>query len=68
MEKKDMKLRKMQIIYLKYICNKGWGGFSKGNNELIGLENYGLLKSEDGPFNDVVYRPTEKGYEYIESI
>lgn len=61
----DIKLSKMQIIYLRDICKKGWGGFSKPFDDLDEMVENGLLTKEAGPFGDVVYRPTNKGREYI---
>lgn len=62
-----LELSKMQLIHLKNICKKGWGGYSKPSDELDEMVRNGLLTKEDGPFDDVVYRPTNKGYEYINS-
>ena len=62
-----VELSKMQLIHLRNICKKGWGGYSKPSNELDEMVENGLLTKEDGPFDDVVYRPTNKGYEYINS-
>lgn len=54
----------MQIVHLEHICKKGWGGYSKPNDELDEMVNNGLLTREKGPFGDVVYRPTDKGYKH----
>lgn len=62
-----VELSKMQLIHLRNICKKGWGGYSKPSDELDEMVENGLLTKEDGPFEDVVYRPTNKGYEYINS-
>ena len=61
----EIKLSKKQIITLKHICKKGWGGFSKPSDELEEMVNHGLLEKEPGPFGDVVYYPTEKGRGYV---
>lgn len=52
------------MINLKHICKKGWGGYSKPSDELEEMVMNGLLTKEAGPFGDVVYRPTNKGYEF----
>lgn len=64
----DIKLSKMQIIYLGNICKKGWGGFSEPSVELDEMVENGLLTKEAGPFGDVVYRSTDKGRKYINSL
>lgn len=64
----DIRLSKMQIIYLGNICKKGWGGFDEPYAELDEMVENGLLTKEAGPFRDVVYRPTAKGHRYINSI
>lgn len=62
-----VELSKMQLIHLRNICKKGWGGYSKPSDELDEMVKNGLLAKEDGPFDDVVYHPTNKGHEYINS-
>ncbi|MEG1007777.1 MAG: hypothetical protein RSO15_16105 [Bacteroides sp.] len=62
-----LELSKMQLINLRNICKKGWGGYSKPSDELDEMVKNGLLTKKDGPFDDVVYHPTNKGYEYINS-
>lgn len=57
----------MQLIHLGNICKKGWGGYSKPSDELDEMVKNGLLTKEDGPFDDVVYRPTNKGRGCINS-
>ncbi|WP_250713387.1 hypothetical protein [Bacteroides fragilis] len=57
----DVKLDKMQIISLQNICKKGWEGYSKPPDSLDVMVENGLLTREDGPFCDVVYRPTLPG-------
>lgn len=61
----SIKLSKMQIIHLGNICKKGWGGYSKPSNDLEEMVKHGLLTREEGPFGDVVYRPTNKRRGYI---
>lgn len=68
MIKIDVKFSKMQLISLKNICKKGWGGYDKSYEDLDEMVNNGLLTKSEGPFGDVVYRPTEDGYEYINSL
>lgn len=63
----ETKLSKTQIATLEHICKKGWGGFSRPSDELEEMVSYGLLTSKPGPFGDVVYCPTVKGYEYVSS-
>lgn len=63
----DIKLNKMQIIHLANICKKGWGDYSKPSDDLEDMVKHGLLTREEGPFGDVVYRPTDKGRGYINS-
>lgn len=63
-----IKLSKMQIIHLGNICKKGWGGYSKACDELDEMVKNGLLTKSDGPFGDVVYRPTDNGCRYINSL
>lgn len=67
MNQMDIKLSKMQLIHLGNICKKGWGGYSKPSAELDEMVENCLLTKEAGPFGDVVYRPTNKGYEFINS-
>lgn len=67
MNQMDIKLSKMQLIHLGNICKKGWGGYSKPSAELDEMVENGLLTKEAGPFGDVIYRPTNKGYEFINS-
>ncbi len=57
----DIELSKIQLIHLENICKKGWGGYSKPSDELDEMVENGLLTKEDGPFDDVVYRPTASG-------
>lgn len=64
----DVKLSKMQLIYLGNICKKGWGGYSKPSDSLDEMVENGLLTRGDGPFGDVVYRPTTEGHRYTNSI
>lgn len=61
----DIKLSKMQLIELEHICKKGWGGYRDSSTELDEMVENGLLTKSDGPFGDVVYRPTDKGYKFI---
>ena len=61
----DIKLSKKQLFTLKYICKKGWGGYDKPYDDLDEMVKNELLTISDGPFDDVVYRPTEEGYNYI---
>lgn len=61
----DIKLSKIQIIHLGNICKKGWGGYSKPSDDLEEMVKNGLLTKETGPFDDVVYRPTNKGRRHI---
>lgn len=61
MNQVDIELSKIQLIHLEYICKKGWGGYSKPSDELDEMVENGLLTKEDGPFDDVVYRPTAYG-------
>ena len=68
MNQMDIKLSKMQIIYLGNICKKGWGGFGEPCAELDEMVENGLLTKSAGPFGDVVYRPTAVGRKYINSI
>lgn len=63
----DIKLSTMQLIQLENICKKRWGGYSKPSAELDEMVENGLLTKSAGPFGDVVYRPTNKGYEFINS-
>jgi len=67
MNQMDIKLSKMQFIHLEHICKKGWGGYSNPSDELDEMVENGLLTKSAGPFGDVVYRPTNKGYELINS-
>lgn len=67
MNQMDIKLSNMQLIYLKNICKKGWGGYDKPYEELEEMVKNGLLIESAGPFGDVVYRPTDKGRRYINS-
>ena len=64
----DVKLSKMQIIYLGNICKKGRGGYSKPSDDIEEMVKHGLLTKEDGPLGDVVYRPTNKGRGYINFV
>lgn len=62
-----VELNKMQLIHLENICKKGWGGYSKPSDELDEMVKNGLLTKGAGPLSDVVYHPTNKGREYINS-
>ncbi|MEG1693464.1 MAG: hypothetical protein RR312_08750 [Bacteroidales bacterium] len=64
----NIKLDKMQIISLQHICKKGWGGYSKPSESLDTMVENGLLTREVGPFEDVVYRPTSAGRNYINTL
>lgn len=65
----EIKLSKNQIGDLDHICKKGFGGYSEPNKELDEMVKYGLLTSCIGsPFGETVYRPTDKGYQFINSI
>lgn len=64
----NIKLDKMQIISLKHICKKGFGGYSQADESLDIMVDNGLLSREDGPFDDVVYRPTSAGRNYVNSL
>lgn len=68
MNQMDIKLSKMQLIDLKNICKKGWGGYSKPSDDLEEMVKNGLLTKSAGPFGDVVYRPTAEGRKFINSI
>lgn len=64
----EIKLSKIQIADLDHICKKGWGGYSQPREELDEMVSSGLLTINKGPFGDVVYRPTEDGRRFINSI
>jgi hypothetical protein len=66
MNQMNIELSKMQLIHLRNICKKGWGGYSEPNAFLDEMVVNGLLTRKPGPFGDVVYRPTKKGNEYID--
>lgn len=68
MNQMDIKLSKMQLIDLKNICKKGWGGYDKPYEELDEMVENGLLTKSAGPFGDVVYRPTAAGRSYINAL
>ncbi|UWH91867.1 MAG: Protein of unknown function (DUF3116) [Bacteriophage sp.] len=68
MNQMDIKLSKMQLIDLKNICKKGWGGYDKPYEELDEMVKNGLLTKSTGPFGDVVYRPTDAGRSYINAL
>ena len=57
----NIELSKMQLIHLRNICKKGWGGYSKPSDDLEEMVKNGLLTKSAGPFGDVVYRPTDAG-------
>ena len=61
----NIELSKMQLIHLRNICKKGWGGYSKPSDDLEEMVKNGLLTKSAGPFGDVVYRPTDAGRSYI---
>lgn len=59
----------MQIIELNHICKKGFGAYRSPYEELDELVKAGLLTSSiGGPFGETVYRPTDKGYQFNNSI
>lgn len=68
MNQMDIKLSKMQLIYLGNICKKGWGGYSTSSTELDEMVESGLLTKSAGPFGDVVYRPTDAGRSFINAL
>lgn len=68
MNQMDIKLSKMQLIHLVNICKKGWGGYSKPSTELDEMVENGLLTKSAGPFDDVVYRPTDAGRSFINTL
>ena len=57
----NIELSKMQLIHLRNICKKGWGGYSKPSDDLEEMVKNGLLTKSARPFGDVVYRPTLPG-------
>ena len=63
---KKVELNKMQFIHLGNICKKGYGRYSQSSDELDKMVDIGLLTKTNGPSNDIVYCPTDKGY-YINS-
>lgn len=65
MNQMNIELSKMQLIHLRNICKKGWGGYSKPSDDLEEMVKNGLLTKSAGPFGDVVYRPTDAGRSYI---
>lgn len=64
----SIKLSKMQHIHLVNICKKGWGGYSNPSTELDEMVENGLLTKSVGPFDDVVYRPTDVGRNFINTL
>lgn len=64
----DIKLSKMQLIHLRNICKKGWGGYSTSSAELDEMVESGLLTKSAGPFGDVVYRPTDASRSFINAL
>ena len=39
----NIELSKMQLIHLRNICKKGWGGYSKPSDDLEEMVKNGLL-------------------------
>lgn len=64
----DIKLTKMQLIYLGNILKKGSSGYSKPSDDLEEMVKNGLLTKSDSPFGDVVYHPTTEGRSCILNI
>ena len=46
----NIELSKMQLIHLRNICKKGWGGYSKPSDDLEEMVKNGLLTKSAGPF------------------
>lgn len=64
-----IKLSAMQIVYMKHIYKKGFAAYSSSIPELEQLIEVGFVsKSIIGPFEEIGYKLTEKGNNFIYTL
>ena len=64
-----IKLSTMQIVYMKHIYKKGFAAYSSAVSELEQLIEVGFVsKSIIGPFEEIGYKLTEKGNNFIYAL